>query len=147
MFRPDTTYRYGAVCVATAWFGLKDMADIRKVGYTDVVPNKRIDIHDAYDIANKYFSTPVFTGTYNKRQAQWVKHHGIKVGSKVKVVRKFEGGEEGSGCLSWDSDSRKKKMQDSTGVITEVRKKCVTLDSGSRLYTPTFPYFVLEPVK
>jgi hypothetical protein len=72
---------------------VKHVNNIRKIGYTDVSGIK--DYQNARKCLDKYFSEPTFTGTYEERQKQWIKHHGLitgkKIGSKVRVVKSCKG--------------------------------------------------------
>ena len=86
------------------------------------------------------------SGSYAERQAKWVEFHGIKVGSKVKVVRKFEAGEEGYLAAGWDSYAGKRDFQGQEKTITKI----VQTGSKPRIQLKgawSFPYFALEPVK
>jgi hypothetical protein len=65
----------------------------RKIGEVELYGESDSDAMKA--IAKAYFSKPTFTGSYEERQKQWLEHHGLKVGSKVKVVREFEGYSDG----------------------------------------------------
>jgi hypothetical protein len=99
---------------------------------------------DAGKALKAYFaaeSKPTFTGTYEERQAQWVKHHGIEVGSKVKVVRKAEKGEQGW-LKDW-ADTQTVPLDRNYTMEIEVIHDC-----GIETYwcNPYFPYFALEPV-
>ncbi len=125
------------------------VSSIKKVGYTDKMGN--VDSYSsANPIAKAYFAqkeafTP--TGTYEEKQAQWVEHYKIKVGSKVQVVREFEAGEDGSCCTGWDLTSWKAKMQGNLYSVKRIEKEMIVLDEPSASNkVPSFPYFVLEPV-
>ena len=89
-----------------------------------------------------YFSTPVFTGSYAERQAQWVKHHDIKVGSKVKMVRKFENKESGFHFVAGGTTKTVGKTFEVTSFKSSFNDVCICSTDG--MY---YPYFVLEPVK
>ncbi len=107
---------------------------------TDLIGEEPIGIAEALNIAEKYFSTPTFEGTYAERQAAWVKHHGIKKGSKVKVVRVPEDDElKGFGCYcsSWESH-----VGETTKILSDHGGSYLELGCGH-----DWPYFVLEPVK
>jgi hypothetical protein len=122
-----------------AFFG-GDVKNLRKIGYTDVIPETPCCSESIKGVFKAYFSTPTFTGTYAERQAQWVKHHDIKVGSKVKVVREFEANEDGCKCSKWA------EWKAAVGSIVEVSNiwdKHANIQIGGW----SFPYFVLEPVK
>ena len=77
--------------------------------------------------------------SYDERQAEWIERNGIKVGSRVRVTRAAESGEDGW-PYSWFSvmsseinEPRKVDFVDKKHGITLVGSWC-------------FPYFVLEPV-
>jgi hypothetical protein len=109
--------------------------EMKKVGHTDEMGG--IDTYEkANPIAKVYFSAPDKDAPYTERQAHWCKANSIKVGSPVKVVRKFENQEDGFGH-GWISS-----MDRNIDEVIEV--KCITdnyIDLGYG-----FPYFVLEPV-
>lgn len=89
---------------------------------------------------------PTFTGTYTERQAQWVEHHGLKVGDKVKVVREYTKDEDGFGrvCAKGKDDAVGKTL--SVIGIDNVNGAAIKL--STRIFgSEWFPYFVLEPVK
>jgi hypothetical protein len=77
--------------------------------------------------------------SYEENQAAWVKFHGLEVGSKVKVVRKFEDDEDGCKCRAWNAWDWKAEQQGEILVIYSVRSDCIWFDSGR------YPYFALEP--
>jgi hypothetical protein len=83
-----------------------------------------------------YFSKPTFTGSYEEQQKQWVEHHGLKVGSKVKVVRKAEDYEGGYGHPY--SEGKDKNIGD-VSEITNIANGYICLLGWC------FPYMVLEP--
>lgn len=131
----------------TRWgtaFGTKTL---RRIGHVDNVPNEAVNhegaksLYKAYLIGKK--KQPTFTGTYAERQAQWVKHHGLKAGDEVMVVRKFVNDEDGYNGHSHEGKD--------IGITIKIyhfqgRDGIKTLDytlSGKQW----FPYFVLEPVK
>ncbi|HDZ86391.1 hypothetical protein LCGC14_0619320 [marine sediment metagenome] len=127
---PDYTY------VNTAAF-IHSSYGLSKIGYIDKV----IGIKSRYaiaKIAKAYFSA--LTGTYAEKQAQWIEHHGIKAGDKVKVVRKFEDGEN-----DWTDKSPHKShpQVDTEHCIDRIDDDGIeTSWNGGRV-----PYFALEPVK
>jgi hypothetical protein len=86
---------------------------------------------------------PTFTGLYEERQKQWIKRHGLKVGSKVRLVRKFENSENGwNNGSDWESCFEKFLGKELTIFA------CERLDivlSTSELGFDYFPYFALEP--
>ncbi len=88
---------------------------------------------------------PEFTGTYAERQAQWVEHHGLKVGDKVKVVRKFESSEDGVCSGAWSYVPDKATMQQQDVEIVYIGYGYINLRSPKGSVW-SFPYFVLEPV-
>lgn len=83
--------------------------------------------------------------SYQERQDAWIKEHGIKVGSKVRVLRKVSNdGEDGWDC-GWNSS-----MDDSVGGTLTVCEICNRKEDtrGLRLADGWwYPYFALEPVK
>lgn len=80
-------------------------------------------------------TAPTFTGTYDEQQEQWIKYHGLKVGSKVRIVREADANENG-----WDN------TWPGTSVGTEMT---ITDNRGDKgLFTDrycAYPYFALEP--
>ena len=113
-----------------------DIADtIGHVDFMDGLSNQ----HEARELTKAYFSTPTFTGTYAKRQAQWVKHHGLKVGSKVKIARAFKEDEDGYG--SCGMSPRKRELVGGTSQIQQISYGYICVSENY------WPYFVLEPVK
>jgi hypothetical protein len=124
-----------------AVYTASNAVSIKKIGSTS-----KMDGVEYYTEANPvvmaYFAQPTFTGTYAERQAQWVAHHNLKVGDKVKVVRGFKDGDDGARIIWYDN----KKM--CTGKTYTIRSMAggVRLDTGIR-HVSWFPYTVLEPVK
>jgi hypothetical protein len=88
-----------------------------------------------------FFSAPTFTGSYAERQKQWIEHHGLKVGDKVRVVRKFKYCEDGFDGTKWDLPDSKAVMQGRAYLIERVSSGHIILNGNY------FPYFALEPVK
>lgn len=86
--------------------------------------------------------TPDPDASYEENQAAKVKFYGWTVGSKVKVVRKFEENEGGFTGYSWDSCTEKVAAQGNVVKVTGIRKDHIVIN-GSNFY----PYFALEPVK
>jgi transcription antitermination factor NusG len=82
---------------------------------------------------------PTLTGTYEERQKQWLEYHGLKVGSKVKVVRKFKEDEDGCDCME---SSEKDDAVGSVFTVIEIRETYIVV---SRLKDNCFPYSALEP--
>lgn len=113
-----------------------DVTYFEKIGECKVKMNC---YDDAVSAAKAYFSdtfTP--TGTYEERQKQWVEHHGIKVGSKVKMTRKAESHE-----TDWDNSW--------TSYMSEQVGEILTIDyigGGGIMFKEIhciYPFFVLEP--
>ena len=76
--------------------------------------------------------------TYAERQEAWVKKHGIKVGSKIKILRKAENCEVGwSVCWVPPMDN----TVGTTGTIINISIYAIQVGSWN------YPYFVLKPVK
>jgi hypothetical protein len=97
---------------------------------------------DARGIAKAYFSKPTFTGTYAEKQKQWIEHHGLKVGSKVKVVREFADNEDGGIYGPWDYCKHKAGMQGKIYEISYIDKSFINVGEA----VSSYPYFALEPV-
>jgi hypothetical protein len=96
------------------------------------------------DDVRAYFSKPL---SYAERQAKWVKEVGLKVGDKVKVVRKNVGNENGYACTGWWNHGKKEQVG-KVSVVVEINRSYICLkckeagvDSGN-----FFPYFILEKV-
>ena len=81
--------------------------------------------------------------SYEERQAEWVKANNIKVGDKVKVIRKAKDYENGWGNV-WD-DAMDSGVNEVNEVIDINNKDGIYLDLGD--YNFWFPYFVLEKVE
>ena len=82
------------------------------------------------------------TGSYSERQAHWLKLHGLKVGSKVKVVRKVE-----DGCR-WNTDGEMDKTIGTIGVISQIAgiyEEGILVKFEDRSWV--YHYQCLEPVK
>jgi hypothetical protein len=85
------------------------------------------------------------SGTYAERQAKWIEFHGLKVGDKVKVVRKFKDDEDGYNGYCFDN----KHLGQVGSYLSCLTKGGLKLDG---LQSPKndsrwLPYFALEPVK
>lgn len=81
--------------------------------------------------------------TYAERQAAWVKEHGIKPGSKVRVTRVAASHEDGWGN-TWERLMSSSVGETLTVVRLSLRNNGIQLlERGGYV----FPYFVLEPVK
>jgi len=82
--------------------------------------------------------------SYANRQAEWIKKHNVKVGDKVKVLRKCADYEDGWG-ETWVKD-----MEANIGKVNRIKHLCHS-SLGISLEVPCnaffYPYFVLEPVK
>ena len=109
-----------------------------KNGKIEVFGTSCSALYNSKDFDVVHRPKPTFTGTYVERQAQWVKHHGLKVGSKVKVVREFKRGEGGFNSSYWDS--YKKRDLGNTLKIVKIEKGY--FEVGMSFY----PYFALEPI-
>jgi len=77
--------------------------------------------------------------SYEERQAQWIKDNGVKVGTKVEILRAAESGEDGWDNV-WDVDMSK-SIHDITSVAA------IRGPYGIRVGRYNYPYFVLEVVK
>lgn len=84
--------------------------------------------------------TPDPSQSYAERQKAWVEFHGLKVGSKVKVVRRAEDQEDGW-ILDWLSNLD--LLVGTEVVIQQIMLATIKLDKAEQGYVP---YFVLEPV-
>lgn len=113
--------------------------NIEKIGHIDIV-TEFTSYDEAFKIAKAYFSEPDKDAPYADRQAAWVKKHGIKVGSKVKVVRKFEDNEGGFAGGRWDIFGWKAGQQGQVLPVYKIENDCIWFDKGK------YPYFALEPV-
>jgi len=82
--------------------------------------------------------------SYANRQAEWIKKHNVKVGDKVKVLRKCADYEDGWG-ETWVKD-----MEANIGKVNRIKTLCHS-SLGISIEVPCnaffYPYFVLEPVK
>lgn len=77
--------------------------------------------------------------SYAERQAEWVAEHGIKVGSKVVVIRDAKDHEDGW-PLCWMHSMD--KTVGTTLTVDHIEDRGISLD-----YLPMYPYFVLEPIQ
>ncbi len=82
--------------------------------------------------------------TYTERQAEWVKANNIKVGDKVKVIRKCETEENGWGC-TWNIHVMDSAVDKVFKIVNSHYKKGILLRIG--IDECWFPYFVLEKVE
>jgi hypothetical protein len=102
-------------------------------------------VRDRHGRSNFCYSRQVrpLSGTYAERQAKWIEFHGLKVGDKVKVVRKFKEYQDGFGSCQWDFTTQKASMQGQVYSIAHFpsHNEWVCLEESD------FPYFALEPVK
>ena len=95
------------------------------------------------------FINPKMYNTYSENQRKWVNKNNIKVGSKVKIIKKANSEENGWGAY-WNS-----LMDDSVnevGTVTLIDDKRlnnigiqVYLDNKGSYYL--YPYFVLEKIE
>jgi hypothetical protein len=93
-------------------------------------------------LAKAYFAkAPEFTGSYKERQKQWVEYHELKVGDKVKVMRKFTDDADGFKGGGWDKWEWKAKQQGETFTIYKISPHGIWFSTGK------YPYTALEPVK
>lgn len=92
--------------------------------------------HRIWPKANFVFHAEI---PYAERQADWVEKNGIKVGSKVRVVREAVDYEDGW-AAAWV-----RSMVPSVGKIFSVKEAGTNGVRLDDLYW--YPYFVLEPVK
>ena len=79
--------------------------------------------------------------SYQERQDAWVKEHGIKVGSKVRVLRTAKDREDGWKD-SWLSDMNKAVGEVLVCRAVRIDGYGLSLSGGLN-----YPYFVLDPVK
>jgi hypothetical protein len=128
--------------IETVW--LETLGKTAKV--TKVDTDRAVKLDDGHYYYFNYIR-PVaqsqFKGTYAERQKQWAKLHGLKVGSKVKVVRKFKGNEDGFLSADWNYTSTKAEMQ---GTVQRIESFAGGGHGWVRLNSSDFPYFALEPV-
>lgn len=103
---------------------------------------------DLVGTTNNFIKPKVYT-SYIENQREWVNKNNIKVGSKVKIIKKANSEEDGWGAY-WNSF-----MDDSVneiGVVTTINDKSnnnigiqVYLENKDNYYF--YPYFVLEKVE
>lgn len=86
--------------------------------------------------------------TYTERQAEWVKANNIKVGDKVKVIRKCETEENGWGC-TWNIHVMDSAVDKVFKIVNSHYQKGILLRIGidDCWFDCWFPYFVLEKVE
>ena len=103
---------------------------------------------DLVGTTNNFIKPKVYT-SYIENQREWIKKNNIKVGSKVKIIKKADSEENGWGAY-WNSF-----MDDSineVGIVTTIDDKSnnnigiqVYLENKDNYYF--YPYFVLEKVE
>ncbi len=86
-------------------------------------------------------------GTYAEKQAKAVEFYGWKVGSKVKVVRKFKENEDGYTRDGWDSSQGKKELQGEITVVGTIFDDLIQLKIPNTHIRANCPYFALEPAE
>lgn len=83
--------------------------------------------------------------SYEERQAEWIEANGIKIGDKVRVLRKAESHEDG-----WDNvwaDSMSQSIGETLVVDSINGDRGIALDGPALEWKCNFPYFVLEKVE
>lgn len=104
---------------------------------------------DLVGTTNNFIKPKVYNTTYIENQRKWVNENNIKVGSKVKIIKKADSEECGWGAY-WNSF-----MDDSIneiGTITMISDDGF-INIGIQVYLENegnyyfYPYFVLEKVK
>ncbi len=138
---PDEhTYKVGDL-VEFCWFG--DWKTVKVTGTEEStgIPYKLLFKNGEFHYGS-LVNLRSLSGTYAERQAKAVEFYDIKVGSKVKVVRKFENRE--GGC---DVDFREKACYvGKVFSVTQIDSESIAI-STNQVGQRFFPYFVLEPVK
>ena len=134
----------GNACI---WFKRPERSKAYRIGISSRVCLRKIDKVDLMgkngnEAAKAYFAEPK---SYTERQAAWVKENDVKVGSKVKVVRKF-GKDDGYGATGWDYRPDKAAMQGGVFEVKSFLGKLVNLWTENKNDWWSFPYFALEPV-
>lgn len=100
-----------------------------------------------HNAENLKLAQPQFTGDYEECQKQWIEHHGLKVGDKVRVVRKFKYKENGFSCGDWDGNGDKAGMQQGVYGVDYLGRSSISVGGDDTNGQWNFPYFALEPVK
>jgi hypothetical protein len=95
--------------------------------------------------ASKPTFTPDLALSYAENQAAWIEFHGLKVGSKVKVVKKFKQNEQGFDGLAWDAGNSKMASQGKIMSIKRIDDNCIVLIGQGTNAGNYYPYFALEP--
>ena len=120
----------------------KDDMDILVSGTLDQIDDARVRFFSEKDTPWDYF-IPKKESTYEERQAEWIKENDIKVGDKVRIVRKARANEGG-----WDNNWVP-SMSDTVGEVGRVIDDSSAV--GIRVETDdcsfAYPYFVLEKVE
>lgn len=80
---------------------------------------------------------------YALMQAKWVELNGIKIGSKVKLLRKFKDCEDGFYYIWVDNISKNISKE---GAVTEIRPNSIAVRFSVN-NSAYIPYFCLEPVE
>ena len=82
--------------------------------------------------------------SYEERQAEWVKENDIKLGDKVRILRKFNDFE--NGCdVGMNKDGKMDSLVGTVGKVSAIDDESIEVDSEGDCWF--WPYFVLEKVE
>ena len=89
------------------------------------------------------FVIPKKSLTYKEKQKQWIEKYNIKVGDKVRIIKKSFKGDNGCN-INWFEE--KNLYIGQIGIITEIENNCISIifKNNHEFY---FPYHVLEKIE
>lgn len=90
-----------------------------------------------------YYFLPEKEKSYEERQEEWIAANNIKLGDKVRILRKAEDGEEGWGNV-WGGSNADKTVG-KIGIIHSISLREIRVDTDTNWFW--YPYFVLEKVE
>jgi hypothetical protein len=120
------------------WNLVGDLHNVTKIGRCETIPIEPVLPSSIDERVKAYFST---FESYKLCQATWVKKNDIEEGSKIKVTRTAEWGEQGWDT-GWCNDMN--EMVGKTCIVEDVDDDDICLKCDGKAYC--FPYFVLERV-
>lgn len=120
--------------------------EIQRLGISGCLEDLDLDSSTPFGNGKQPFTyfLPGKEDPYEKRQAEWVKENGIKLGDKVKILRKFDDFE--SGCaIEMDEDGEMDPLVGTVGKVSAIEDDSIEVDSKGDCWY--WPYFVLEKVE
>lgn len=120
--------------------------EIQRLGISGCLEDLELDSSTPFGNGKQPFTyfLPGKGDPYEKRQADWIKENNIKVGDKVRILRKFDDFE--SGCaIAMDEDGEMDPLVGTVGKISAIEDDSIEVDSKGDCWF--WPYFVLEKVE